>query len=218
MLFDEAELISRHSRHSVDDSNQDRGCKRLHCTTVVHMQMCVLGCRSSHWVKTAKYDSHQLIHSESINTPQLILGEGELSNSGSGFVWSDSRRHCTAPHAKPHPLHPPPESSSPLTCLWGGNAQWILFLFYDESRKCLSLASKSLWSVCHWPLIHGSYIRERAFCLNCCVLGCVRNKGKSDTSSLAALRNNDCICRVLAKGCKCGEASAFKISKAAKFV
>lgn len=39
---------------------------------------CVCWVVSTHGVKTAKYDSNQLIHSESINTPQLILGVGEV--------------------------------------------------------------------------------------------------------------------------------------------
>lgn len=96
---------------------------------------CVCWVVCAHWVKTPKYDSHQLIHSESINTPQLILGEGEALQFRLWFCleWYQEVLYCSPP--KPHPLYPPPPVSSHLS-IRSDPSEWSV-LFRRRCHTCL---------------------------------------------------------------------------------
>lgn len=93
---------------------------------------CVCWVVSAHWVTTVKHNIHQLIHSESINTPQLILCKGNLSNPASGFVVG--RWHCSP--LKPHPLHPTPRVSPHLFVRW--RCTKCLFCGVRSTCRCVS--------------------------------------------------------------------------------
>lgn len=98
---------------------------------------CVCWVVSAHWVTTEKHNIHQLIHSESINTPQLILGVRGTSPiqppvlSGP-MALLPSKATSAAP-----------DSSCPLTCLWGGIAQSVCFVEWGAHADVSQLWSFS---------------------------------------------------------------------------
>lgn len=78
MLLDKTTLITKPPSHK-KDTNQDMGVN----ICIAPQWWCVCWVVSADWVKTVKYNIHRLIQSESINTPQLILGV-----RGTSPVWA----------------------------------------------------------------------------------------------------------------------------------
>lgn len=101
---------------------------------------------TAHWVTTVKYNTHQLIHSESINTPQLILGEGEPLQSRLWFCWD--WKHChpsEATSAAPSSCVPSTVCEEELCLFCGARSKHYLhFLPFFWGGWCL------LWFVCLW--------------------------------------------------------------------
>lgn len=152
MLFDKTTLITQPPAHK-KDTNQDMGVN----ICIAAEWWCVCWVVSAHWVKTVKYNIHQLIQSESINTPQLILGV-----RGTSPVWALVLSGLIA-LLPSKATSAAPSSCVPLTCLrgaivrrlcsveWGAHARRV-------SQLCSFSALKRVFLGVHfWRLGLGAF-------------------------------------------------------------